>query len=649
MGSAAGPKTVLNGITSLLDAGSSKSWNVGISTNWTDRIGSNDATIINTVYNTDGPFAGAGYVEFDGTGDYLSIANSTDFDLGLSSEAFTMEAWVNASSLGTNVIIGRGGGSGSWNATNGHQYLLFYSGGTDLYFQWWNGSSYSSINSTGALTTNDWTHLAVVFDGTDVKMYKNGTLLATGSSAAFAKPSASNITRIASAASGSVWDGDISNVRIVKGTALYTSAFTPPTKLLTAITNTVLLTCQGNTIADASSSGHTLTPNGDVTLTKEPFTGAGAVEFDGNGDYLDIASSTDFAFGTGDFTIEVWVYLKSNNLGVIYSNEVANSLFLHLSSGNFIVRNYGTSNLFDLAAPSLNTWTHIALSRSGTDARLFFNGVQQGSTVTNSTNWTQNGTEIGAYSNGSQSLNGYMSNLRVIKGTALYTSNFTAPTRKLDPIENTVLLTCQGQNIKDNSSSAHAITFNGNAKSSIVDGAFEFDGTANTRMTIPNTSDFDFAGGNFTLEWWGRYNVDTASGDTIITKGWDTVYAPFLIQLTSATQLTFYASGSGSAWNVSSGNAIHTGIEREVWYHYVLTRSGSSFKGYVNGVETMSFTSSTALMSNGDEITIGSGDDGHSTSELNGYISNLKVYKGKALTVAEITQNYTALKGRYGY
>ena len=186
------PRIVTDNLVLALDAANAKNYNAGISANWTDTIGGNNGTLVGGTYHNDGPFVGAGYVEFDGTGDYLSIANSTDFDLGLSSEAFTMEAWVNASSLGTNVIIGRGGGSGSWNATNGHQYLLFYSGGTDLYFQWWNGSSYSSINSTGALTTNDWTHLAVVFDGTDVKMYKNGTLLSTGSSAAFAKPSASS-------------------------------------------------------------------------------------------------------------------------------------------------------------------------------------------------------------------------------------------------------------------------------------------------------------------------------------------------------------------------------------------------------------------------------------------------------------------------
>ena len=308
MGLGHSPRIVTDGLVLALDAQNSKSWKSG--TTWTDTFGGNNGTLTNGTSHSDGPFPEAGYVEFDGSTEYLSLADSTDFDLGLSSEAFTMEAWVNASSLGTNVIIGRGGGSGSWNATNGHQYLLFYSGGTDLYFQWWNGSGFSSINSTGALTTNVWAHLAVVFDGTDVKMYKNGTLLATGSSATFAKPSASNITRIGSAASGSVWDGYISNVRIVKGTALYTSDFTPPSSPLTAVTNTKLLCCQGGTNVDASPSAHSFQVIiGVPTLTSVGPSATKYFEFDGSNDYIDVGSTN---IPAGPLTVSAWINLSSD-------------------------------------------------------------------------------------------------------------------------------------------------------------------------------------------------------------------------------------------------------------------------------------------------------------------------------------------------
>ena len=92
---------------------------------------------------------------------------------------------------------------------------------------------------------------------------------------------------------------------VLKGTALYTSAFTPPTKSLTTITNTVLLTCQGNTITDASSSGHTLTTNGDAAA-KLGFP-ASAFEFDGsNYDYILSQANPTLNWGTGDFTVELW-------------------------------------------------------------------------------------------------------------------------------------------------------------------------------------------------------------------------------------------------------------------------------------------------------------------------------------------------------
>ena len=169
-----------------------------------------------------------------------------------------------------------------------------------------------------------------------------------------------------------------------------------------------------------------------------------------------------------------------------------------------------------------------------------------------------------------------------------------------------------------------------------VTGSVYFDGSADTRLTVPHSADFNL--GDFTIEWWGRYTSDTESGDAIITKGWDTVYAPFLIQMSGTTSLVFYASGNGSSWNIASAETIHSGIETDVWYHYAVVRNGSSFKAYVDGIETMSFTSSTAFMTNTDELTIGSGDDGHSTSELSGYISNLRILNGNALYTEEFTR-----------
>ena len=99
---------------------------------------------------------------------------------------------------------------------------------------------------------------------------------------------------------------------------------------------------------------------------------------------------------------------------------------------------------------------------------------------------------------GSSNYDGFLSNFRVVVGTAVYTSAFTPPTTSLEPIENTTLLTLQGQNIKDASSSAHTITFCGDAKATIVSSAFEFDGT-DDYVDCGTSTDFDFGTGNYTI------------------------------------------------------------------------------------------------------------------------------------------------------
>ena len=105
----------------------------------------------------------------------------------------------------------------------------------------------------------------------------------------------------------------------------HTSAFTPPTESATAVTNTKATNLQLTLYqSDGSSSSHTITINGD-TSTKPfaPFDGQeysasshlGSAHFDGTGDVLTVANHADLSMGTGDFTIEMWVYPTTSNSG----------------------------------------------------------------------------------------------------------------------------------------------------------------------------------------------------------------------------------------------------------------------------------------------------------------------------------------------
>ena len=186
----------------------------------------------------------------------------------------------------------------------------------------------------------------------------------------------------------------------------------------------------------------------------------GSVFFDGTGDYLTLANSTDFNYGSSDFSIEAWVYLvstagDSDNHGIASNyitsgNKRSWSFMLSGATPSFIASSDGTlGNLITVSSSvdvADDTWTHVAVSRTGTTLTIYVNGVQraQNSSFHSSIyNNTDNPVEIGGYNNGTNTFDGYISNLRVIKGRALYTSNFTPPTEELEVVDGTVLLCCQ--------------------------------------------------------------------------------------------------------------------------------------------------------------------------------------------------------------
>lgn len=192
----------------------------------------------------------------------------------------------------------------------------------------------------------------------------------------------------------------------------------------------------GTTFTDASVNGFTVTANGNAqTSTAQSKWGGSSLLLDGSGDYLSVASDADFNFGTSDFTVEAWVYLTSvTGNWFIASSSGSGGLFFGYSTTE-VPAGWGcgrTAIAWDhLSAwtASTSTWYHVALCRSGTSLRLFTDGVQRGATSTNSQSYNISTTSLTIGSQGAGLyMSGYMNDLRITKGVARYTADFTAPT-----------------------------------------------------------------------------------------------------------------------------------------------------------------------------------------------------------------------------
>jgi hypothetical protein len=197
------------------------------------------------------------------------------------------------------------------------------------------------------------------------------------------------------------------------------------------------------TITDNSPTPKTVTAvgNAQISTAQSKFGGA-SIAFDGSGDSLTTPNNSGYQFGVNDFTIECWIKttdtafhfieLETQVLGN-WAIAIFNSLFYWQSHYNQvnIIAALPCSSILN------GQWNHIAITRSGTSLRLFFNGALQGaSPYTDSTNYSGTGVlAVGAGVLGD--FNGYIDDLRITKGVARYTANFTPPTESFPDLSPT--------------------------------------------------------------------------------------------------------------------------------------------------------------------------------------------------------------------
>ena len=167
-----------------------------------------------------------------------------------------------------------------------------------------------------------------------------------------------------------------------------------------------------------------------------------SVVFDGSGDYLTVPSSSDFEFGTGDFTVEAFCK-RTGGFFTIFDHLMGTGNFIIFSYNNGDMRVYSQGFAVSGVNPGDNTWFHLAVVRESGTLMFFIDGVKASNTYTFNKDFDEAGVQIGR-SGSNEYSNGYVSSLRVVKGTAVYTSNFSVPTEPLTNILNTKLLCCQG-------------------------------------------------------------------------------------------------------------------------------------------------------------------------------------------------------------
>ena len=545
-----------------------------------------------------------------------------------------------------------------------------------------------SIQGGGSFTdgtVNTWTHWAVVHDGSTVTLYKNGAVARAAYS--FTNPcealGRSNTLYIGCDYTlGSTFSGYIDDFRF-SGGVRYTGAFTPPTTAnptyvaactitaafgsadlwnnyqTTLLKTNAVNAATNNTFIDGSSNNLTVTKYGNATQGSfSPFSNSGwSTSFNGTGDGLTLTGSSNLAFGTGDFTIEFWMFSTvASQSGMIYDSRPTGTSGIYptirLNSGTLYFYTNGATRI---TGPTIavNSWTQIVISRASGDTKLFINGVQSGSTYTDSNSYINGSSRplicADGYDNysGANYFTGYISNLRIVKGTAVYTANFTPSTTALTAITNTVFLTCQDGRFVDNSSNHTAITVSGSplvkAFSPFVStydpavngGSVYFDGAGDHLYLAPNVA-WDWGTGDWTQE---AYVYHTTAPAGFVFSNWNGGLPPNVWGEASAVT----ASGSVIFLYMDNGSysiVLETApglIPLNTWNHIAWTRLGNVFTIWVNGVASATTTYSQLFTASNPFIVGGGYYNGIIDYNFAGYISNARVIKGTAIYTANFT------------
>jgi len=616
----------------------------------------------NTTQGTFSPFSQTGWGAFFTGGIVNYDSGTVPANWQPAANNWTVECWVIPRS-DSNTFL-------SWpHNSDGSRAIAMDFSGTTLSWHVRTAGGVISGSATHVISASVWTHLALVRNDTTVTLYINGV---AGSTATLT----SGVSLISGTwysfgqfryGTSPTYKGAVSNFRYTMS-AVYTANFTVPTAPLTALANTRLLNfATWNATRNVGGTTYTADFNSGYTVQAfSPFsptaswsaaTNSGSAYFDANGDFLQIPANAAFAFGTGAFTVEAWIYptvaqgvtLLSSNYN--YSSASGNWSFYFTTSGaTTLYFNAGSASGGANHASSTtvsipnNAWTHMAYTRTGSTGYFWINGVQLGTGVTDSSNYAGSSGDlyVGRQNDATSQFGGYMAGLRIVKGTAVYTSNFTPPTAPVTAIANTSLLLnftnagiqdATGKNVLETVGDTYIST----TQSKFSGSSIYFAGT-DDYIVMPINQLINFTSSrSITIELW-VYTTSSSRqfviGSNSFNSSTSDYSAGIRIDWTPGVQC-FFGAGSVSL-NLGAGVTANT------WHHLAFVYNGPTTTNYVflNGsLITSSVASNTMTQTNALLLGVQGSDR---ILDYTGYIQDLRISN-----FARYTSSFTAPTGPF--
>ena len=405
-----------------------------------------------------------------------------------------------------------------------------------------------------------------------------------------------------------------------------------------------------------SVTNKTVTNNGVTFSSSVKKFGSHSAQFSGNttggvGTYLSIPNSNDFNFGHDNFTIDLWFYAftmgSSAQYTFLYTSNGLDKPWVGIligleQYGSTIYTYFNIEGLVSSQTPDIiaNQWNHMAMVRNGNLFSFYINGILVDSktadvTFTNVTGPLLIGRRNESFWNCAH--NGYLDEIRISKGIARWTSNFTPPTL---PYASTALLLHLDNNVTDEAGKVvtnNGVTFSSSVKKFGTHAAY-FNGSS--YLSIPDSDDFNFGSGDFTIDYWFQKTEHSSPDDIQQHVGkFQNANNQWLIQNTVGPRFYFYLLDGG----VTRYVYISWEPTLSTWYHVAVTRASGVFYIFINGVsqtvESYYFATTDSIPNISAPLSIGNVNGYY----YNGLIDELRITKG----IARWTSSFTPPTSAY--